>query len=172
MTKEEVIGILGMIPLEVEGGMWRGMFRSDEIIPEGVFEGREGARAAYGSIFYLLTSESVSRMHRLATDELWSFYLGSPCEVLVLRPDGTGYTEILGQDIKNGEKLMTVVPRGCWQGVCMIGPSSENDWALLGTVMAPAYEDSDYEDGTEDLLGQYPEFADKILPLLASPQER
>jgi hypothetical protein len=36
--------------------------------------------------------------------------------------------------------------------------------------MAPGYEDSDYEDGTEDLLEQYPDFRELILPLLARPE--
>ena len=155
-----------MIPLDVEGGMWRAMFRSDETLPEGIFPGRAGDREAYGSILYLLTADAVSRMHRLASDEIWHFYMGAACELLLLCPDGTGHAVRLGQDLLGGECVTTLAPRGCWQGVRMIG---EGDFALLGTTMTPAYEDSDYEDGTEALLKEYPEFADKILPLLARP---
>jgi predicted cupin superfamily sugar epimerase len=63
-----------------------------------------------------------------------------------------------------------MVPRGCWQGVRVIS-DDENDFALLGTTMAPGYEDSDYEDGTEVLLEQYPDFRELILPLLARPEQ-
>lgn len=169
ITKEAIIEKYDMIPLDVEGGMWKAMFRSDEQIPEGMLEGRKGTHDLYGSILYLLTGSSVSRMHRLATDEIWHFYMGAPCELLVLRPDGTGCTERLGHDIAGGENITAMVPRGCWQGVRIISEDA-CDFALLGTTMAPGYENSDYEDGTEELLGQYPEFRDAIIPLLARPE--
>ena len=166
MTKEDIIKAFDMQPLDVEGGMWKAMFRSEEVLPDGLLPGREGEHSLYGSILYLLTDRSVSRMHRLATDEIWHFYMGAPCEILVLEPDGTGYTEKLGQDILRGEKVTAMVPRGYWQGTRIV----KGDWALLGTTMAPGYEDSDYEDGSEELLTQYPEFAEKIVPLLARPE--
>jgi predicted cupin superfamily sugar epimerase len=95
--------------------------------------------------------------------------MGAPCELLVLCPDGTGYTERLGHDITGGETVTAMVPRGCWQGVRVISDDAY-DFALLGTTMAPGYEDSDYEDGAEDLLEQYPDFRELILPLLARPE--
>ena len=166
MTKEYVISKYNMIPLDVEGGMWAAMFRSDETLPEDVLPGRKGSRSLYGSILYLLTDSSVSRMHKLKSDEIWHFYQGAACELLVLNPDGSGYTEVLGDDSEKGEAVTALVKRGCWQGVRIVG---EGDWALLGTTMSPAYEDSDYENGTDALLEEYPNFAEKILPLLANP---
>ena len=167
MTKEEVIKAYDMIPLDVEGGMWKAMFRSDEPLPEGLLQGRKGERVLYGSILYLLTRDSVSRMHRLPTDEIWHFYTGASCELLILCPDGNVIAERLGQDILNGEKVTALAPRGCWQG-CRIADVTDPDaWALLGTTMAPAYEDCDYEDGPDSLLDEYPDFAEKIRPLLA-----
>ena len=184
ISKEDIISHFDMIPLDVEGGMWKAMFRSDEKLPEGSLPGRAGERDLYGSILYLLAGSSVSRMHRLAADEIWHFYMGVPCELLVLRPDGTGYTERLGHNILAGETVTAMVPRGCWQGVRIAASegnetdadsTGENhpscDFALLGTTMAPGYEDSDYEDGTEELLREYPEFSDLIRPLLARPEQ-
>lgn len=169
MTKEDIIRLYDMMPLDTEGGMWKAVFRSDEAVPEGMLTGRKGRHDLYGSILYLLTKGSVSRMHRLASDEIWHFYMGATCELLILKPDGTGYTESLGQDIAGGDKVTAMAPRGCWQG-CRI--SGEGEWALLGTTMAPAYEVSDYEDGTDSLIEEYPEFAEKIRPLLARPEEK
>ena len=166
MTKEEIIQALEMIPLEGEGGMWKMMFRSDEPVPEGFFPGREGPHVAYGSILYLLTGDSFSRMHRLPTDEIWHFYMGAACETTVLCPDGSGYTIRLGQDLLNGETVTAVVPRGCWQGTRIAG---DGEWALLGTTMAPGYEDCDYEDGTQELMEQYPEFREQLEVLLGAP---
>lgn len=169
MTKEELILALGMEPLPGEGGMWKKMFRSSEAVPDGAFRGRQGPHMLYGSILYLLTRDSFSRMHRLPTDELWHFYLGASCETLVLCPDGTGYVNRLGQDIPGGEQVTARVPRGCWQGTRITG---DGDFALLGTTMAPDYENCDYENGTDALLTEYPDFADKLRPLLGAPRAR
>lgn len=166
MTKEDIINLYNMQPLDVEGGMWAAMFRSEEMLPAAVIPGRQGRHNLYGSILYLLTKESVSRMHRLASDEIWHFYMGASCELLVLKPDGNAYTERLGQKLSDGEVVTALVPRGCWQGVRI---HDDGDWALLGTTMSPAYEINDYEDGTEGLLDDYPDFAELIKPLLARP---
>lgn len=163
MTKDEVIRTLNMEPLKGEGGLFRKMFRSDETYPDGLLPGRNGPHAVYGSILYLLTRDTVSRMHRLPSDEIWHFYMGASCETTVLCPDGTGYVNRLGQDLLAGESVTAVVPRGCWQGTRITG---EGEWALLGTTMAPDYEDIDYEDGTENLLEQYPAFSERIRKLL------
>ena len=167
MNPKDIIKKYDMQPLDVEGGMWKGMFRSDESLPQELLPGRKGPHVLYGSILYLLTKDSVSRMHRLATDEIWHFYMGDSCELLILYPDGRGETVRLGQDILNGENVTYMVPRNCWQGV--MRTDNKCGWALLGTTMAPGYEESDYEDGSDSLLLQYPEFKDKIRPLLARP---
>lgn len=167
MKKEEIIAALGMEPLTGEGGMWKKMFRSDEPLPDGLFPARKGPHVLYGSILYLLTRESFSRMHRLPTDEIWHFYLGATCETLVLCPDGTGYVNLLGHDILHGERVTALVPRHCWQGTRIVGAG---EWALLGTTMAPDYEQIDYEDGTEALLAEYPSFSDALRPLLGAPR--
>jgi len=166
MTKEEVVTALGMEPLAGEGGMFKKMFRSDEILP-AVLPGRVGPHVVYGSILYLLTRDSVSRMHRLPTDEIWHFYGGASCETTVLCPDGTGYVNRLGSDLLHGEMPTALVPRGCWQGTRIVG---DGEWALLGTTMAPDYEDCDYEDGTNDLITAYPAFADVLPTLLQRPE--
>ncbi len=168
MTKEDVIKALGMEPLPNEGGLYKKMFRSDEVYPDGLLPGRIGPHVVYGSILYLLTQDSVSRMHRLPTDEIWHFYMGASCETTVLCPDGSGYVNRLGNDLMRGECVTALVPRGCWQGTRIIG---EGDWALLGTTMAPDYEDCDYTDGDDTLLDAYPAFSDALHILLKRPED-
>lgn len=168
MKAEEIIELLDMQPLDVEGGMWKAMYRSDEPFYEETQGDRRGPHVLYGSILYLLRGDSVSRMHRLATDEIWHFYMGAACELTVLCPDGTGYTERLGHDLAAGEQVTACVRRGYWQGARIIG---DGDWALLGTTMAPGYEDSDYEDGTDDLMDEYPQFRENISKLLKRPED-
>jgi len=43
-------------------------------------------------------------MNRLKTDELWHFYTGSPIELLLLYPDGSGEEVILGTDFSAGQR--------------------------------------------------------------------
>ena len=158
LTKERIVELLGLEPLQVEGGMYKKTYRSDEQIAQS--EGRTGPHRLGGAILYLLTRDTFSRMHRLPTDEIWHFYLGAACETTVLLPDGTGYTVRLGQDLECGEAVQAVVPRGAWQGTRLVG---DGDWALLGTTLAPDFEPSDYEDGDrETLLAAYPAFAEAL----------
>lgn len=158
LTKERVIELLGLMPLAVEGGMYRKTYRSEEVLAKS--EGRTGDHRLGGAILYLLTPDTFSRMHRLPTDEIWHFYMGAACETTVLLPDGTGYTIRLGQDLENGEVVQAVAPRGAWQGTRLVG---DGEWALLGTTLAPDFEPSDYEDGDrETLMAAYPAFSEAL----------
>ena len=100
-------------------------------------------------------------MHRLPTDEIYHFYMGDPVDQLQLLKDGSGRIVRLGQDFLKGEKLQSVTPAHCWHGSRLV-PGGE--FALMGTTMAPAYTDSDYEDGVrEELINLYPAFKDEII---------
>src|SRR5581483_11176343 len=100
--------------------------------------------AAATAIYYLLTPDTVSAMHRLATDEIFHFYLGDPVEMLQLRPDGSHRVAILGPDLDAGQRPQIVVPRGVWQGARLV-PGGR--FALLGTTVAPGFDYADYETG-------------------------
>ena len=82
-------------------------------------------------------------------------------------PEDASETLRLGPSLAAGEEPFRLVPRGCWQGTRIVG---DGDWALLGTTMAPDYEDCDYEDGTDALLEQYPAFAEQLRMLLGEPR--
>lgn len=168
MKKEELVKLLDLKPLFGEGGLYKQTYISDETLPETVLPGREGAHELGSAIFYLLTPETFSRMHRLSSDEVYHFYMGASVEMLQLYPDGTGRILRLGHDLAHGEQLQAVVPRGVWQGVRMVG---EGDYALVGTTMAPAYHPSDYEDGVkEELIKAYPAYRDLLEVLADEPR--
>jgi predicted cupin superfamily sugar epimerase len=151
VTAEQVAALLDLEPHPTEGGFFRETYRSDgEFEPGGLYR---GVRAHSTAIYYLLTSETFSAMHRLPGDEVFHFYLGDPVEMLVLRPDGSGEVVVLGSDIE-AMTLQHVVPGGMWQGSCLV---EGGDWALLGTTMAPGFDFDDYVIGTDDLLELYPE---------------
>lgn len=134
------------------------------MIPEsGLPSGYRGARRASTAIYYLLTNETFSAMHRLRGDELFHFYLGDPVEMLHLRPNGTGATITLGTGLEEGMQPQVVVPGGVWQGARM---AAGGRYALLGCTVAPGFEFEDFELGKrEDLVREFPAYAETIRAL-------
>src|SRR5947207_4515584 len=89
MTAEDVIAALGLEPHPLEGGFFRETYRTTQKI-----WGQDGSLAT--AIYYLLTPQACSWMHKLPGDELFHFYLGDPVEQLQLRLDGSGEIVTLG----------------------------------------------------------------------------
>jgi predicted cupin superfamily sugar epimerase len=159
LTAKEVIELLGLKPLPREGGWYRETYRSTLQLPMSVLP---APHAACTAMFYLLTPDAFSAMHRLPTDEVFHFYLGDPVEMLLLGNAG-GQRTVLGPDILHGQLVQHVVPAGLWQGsrLCEGGA-----FALLGTTMAPGFDFADYEHGDRRaLIEQYPFCAEEITRL-------
>jgi predicted cupin superfamily sugar epimerase len=161
MTADDLIQLLGLQPHPKEGGFFRETYRSGEVLPARALAPRyQTDRSVSTAIYYLLTPQTYSALHRLRSDEVFHFYLGSPVRMLQLPPQGPGETLVLGPDLKAGQRLQVVVPRGVWQG-SLLEPGG--DFALLGCTVAPGFDYADYESGPRDeLLAQYPQFADLI----------
>jgi predicted cupin superfamily sugar epimerase len=162
-TVEELITLLNLTP-HPEGGYYRESYRSTERIPNNALPSRyEGDRAYSTAIYYLLTSNTYSALHRLKTDEVYHFYLGDPVEMLQLLPDGRGSVIRLGDEVKSGMHLQVAVPSGVWQGSRLI---LGGECALLGTTVAPGFEFADFEIGRRsELLLSHPRFRDLIVAL-------
>jgi uncharacterized protein len=162
-TAREIIDALGLQPHPIEGGFFRETYRSEGVIPSASLPGMYQAKGdrSYGTaIYYLLTAETFSEMHRLPTEEVFHFYAGSPMRMLQLFPDGTGREVIIGPDVLAGQQPQVVVPPGVWQG-SRLEPGGE--FILLGATMAPGFDYADYEQGRRgELMAQYPEHAEAI----------
>jgi uncharacterized protein len=165
ITAQELKRLLALEPHPREGGWFRQTWRSDAAIPASALParyvaGRDAGRAAGTAIYYLLEPDSFSEMHRLASDEVFHFYLGDPVEMLQLFPDGAGRTVVLGSDLAAGQSMQTVVPQGVWQGSRLL-PGGR--LALLGCTVSPGFEYADYESGLRaDLTAGWSEFAELI----------
>jgi len=161
---KDIITLLGLSPLPGEGGYYVETHRSDGCIPNDVLSSQYAGDRSYATaIYYLLTPDTFSAIHRLPSDEVYHFYLGDPVEMLLLYQDGSGKTIVLGSDLEGGIRPQVVIPRGLWQGshLCLGG-----EWALLGTTVSPGFEFADYEEGQRDfLVGHYPEFEHLIRAL-------
>jgi predicted cupin superfamily sugar epimerase len=138
-----------------EAAPGRGYYRSAERLP--------GNRALSTAIYFLLTQDSFSAMHRLASDEIWHFYLGDPVQMLQLPEHGEGRILTLGTDLAAGVRPQVIVPRGTWQGACLL-PGGR--FALLGATMAPGFDFADFELAQREwLLVAYPQFTELICAL-------
>jgi predicted cupin superfamily sugar epimerase len=170
LTAEELIHFLHLEPLPHEGGWYRETYRSSLQLPADIPARRyRGARSAGTAIYYLLTPDTFSALHRLPTDEVFHFYLGHAVEMLQLGPNSEdgGRVVTLGPDILAGQQLQTVVPAGVWQG-SMLRPGGS--FALMGTTMAPGFDFADYEAADRDaLIAAFPDFAERITLLCPQP---
>ena len=164
---DEIARTLGLVPHPREGGFFREIYRAAETIAPDALPRRYGAPRAFGTaIYYLLTPATFSAMHRLASDEIFHFYLGDPVEQLRLRPDGGGERVRLGTDLAAGERPVAIVPKGVWQGA-RLAPGGR--FALMGCTVAPGFDYADYEHGNRaSLVAAYPAWAGAIGALTES----
>lgn len=166
MTEEAkiIIDRLGMSRIPHEGPWFVATHKSSDLVEGPLADRYTGPRYAYSAIYALMTREDFSAMHRLASDEMWHFYGGSPAEVLLLHPDGHGEVRIFGPDLSNGEEPQLLVSRGTWMGAIPVG--EDKAYTFLANTLSPAFEYDDYEPGYRvELIEAYPDFADRITEL-------
>ena len=158
---KDVIEILGMEPLKEEGGLWSKTICSEDILPGGVMAAYPKERPLYGAIYYLLTPDTFSRMHRLTSNEIWFHHSGPAVRLLLIHPDGKSEVKLLGQDLARGERPQILVPRGTWQGAspdplsCEKCDPDDEIYTLMSTSMTPEYLDSDFETAKYSELKKY-----------------
>ncbi len=159
--------MLGLEPLPEEGGFFAETHRSEVLIPAAALaHAYEGDRNASTTIYYLITPDDVSLMHRLPSTEVFHFYAGDPVQQLHLRPDGTGAVVSIGTDLGAGQRPQVIVPGGVWQGARLAPGGRTQGWALLGCTVTPGFDYADYEHGQRDeLLASWPEWASEIRAL-------
>lgn len=159
----ELIRFLHLQPLPREGGWYRETHRSSLQLPVNILAPRYcDTRSASTAIYYLLTPDTFSALHRLPTDEIFHFYLGDPVEMLQLgpAPEDGGRILTLGSDILAEQQVQTVVPAGVWQGSMLRAGGA---FALMGTTMTPGFDFADYEAADrEALITAFPGFEGKI----------
>lgn len=161
MTAQEVAQALQLKPHPLEGGFFRETYRSrwmvsGEYLPHGI----SGPRSVGTAIYYLITPETFSALHRLPGTEIFHFYAGDPVLMLQLLPDGTSQMVTIGNDLAAGQQPQVVVRGHVWQG-SRLAPGGK--WALMGTTMSPGFDPADYEHGeAQTLIAQYPDVAARI----------
>ena len=144
-----------------EGGYYREVYRSSEIIAADALPARFNKPHVLGtSIYFLLEGHQFSALHRIRSDEIWHFYLGDAVRIVMLHEDGRVMEKILGQDIAAGQSFQVVVPFGWWFGAKVVKSSG---FALMGCTVAPGFDFADFELAErESLLQKLPQRRDLI----------
>jgi hypothetical protein len=147
----QLIATLQLEPLAGEGGFFRRTWRN----------------ATASAIYFLITPDDFSALHRLAQDELWHFYGGDRVEHVQLDPrTGTLRVVRMGIDILAGDEPQVVVPAGNWQGARLATSAAGHGWSLLGCTVSPPWDERGFELGVrDDLLAQFPRNATWIRAL-------
>lgn len=159
MRSAELIKSLGL-QRHPEGGWYREVYRSAEAIPQaGLPQRFHGERAFCTSIYFLLSGDEFSALHRIKQDELWHYYEGDGLIVHVIDKAGAYVQKRLGRDQAVGESFQQVVEAGCWFGATV----KEDGYALVGCTVAPGFDFADFEMAERDaILREYPEHREII----------
>lgn len=145
LDADSVKQILALEPLADEGGWWSQVW----------YDERSSA------IYYLLTHDDFSALHRLPGPEVYHHYLGAPVELVTLDHEIGIEQRILGPDLAAGQRPALAVEGGRWQGSRTTGA-----WSLVGTTMAPRFEVEDFELGDRsELTALFPGASELITEL-------
>jgi uncharacterized protein len=180
MTRDAAFWIrhLELLP-HPEGGYYRQTYRSELMLPKSALPAEiSGDRAASTAIYFLLNEHNFSAFHRIRSDEMWHFYLGSPLVVHVFDASGQ-YSEIhLGGDPDAGEVFQAVVKAGSWFASQLairadahlkpqrhaVGHSKTSQhspakqFSLVGCTVAPGFDFAEFELARrDDLVRRHPQ---------------
>ncbi len=147
---KELVDTLQLHP-HPEGGYYKETYRSTENTQNGL--------SLMTSIYFLLTSDSPSRFHRIQSDEHWYFHEGSPLSIHILdqRELATLY---LGLDLTKNE-----TPHALVKGNTIFGSEIEHNegYALVSCVVSPGFDFSTFKLFTkEELLHEYGDYEEVI----------
>jgi len=164
-TAAELVATLGLEP-HPEGGFFRETYRAAACV-----ETARGERAAVTAILFLVTVDAPSRLHRLASDELWAFQGGLPLELVRLSVFGES-SVVLGDPSGAGgtaRQPQALVHAGVWQGARVAGgrrSPAERAWSLVACIVTPGFDRTDFELGRRDeLLRLFPSQGDLVAAL-------
>ena len=148
LSADEVIEVLGLQPHPTCGYVAETYRSSRQIHAGGLGAPFADGRPAGSALYFLVTPERNVRLHRIQNDQLYHRYLGDALEVLALYPDGSHAVEVVGDDLRAGERVQLFLPGGTFH-------TAITEW--------PGVEPADVELGDpEELAGAFPAAAPLI----------
>ncbi len=164
MNKADIyINELNLLP-HIEGGYYREVYRSDDIIKNSALPDRYTENRTFGtSIYFLLKNNDISKFHRLQSDEIWHFYDGCPIQIVMISPKGKLIEQTLGLDIINGQIPQLLIPKHHWFGAYL---SDVSGFGFVGCTVVPGFEFQDFVLAKrERILSEFPDFKEIIIKL-------
>ena len=161
---QAVIERYGMQENTAEGGYFATVYTAPLLLPANYGTRTPNQQLPIcSSIYYLITSESFSALHRVTSDMLYHFYSGGPVEVLLLDSfNGTRRHRLLelGSDRTTNQQPTLAINAGTWMGSRV---KDDGAFSLMGVSMAPAFDPANYEVGNRAVLSaQFPSAAKLI----------
>ncbi|HED07485.1 MAG TPA: cupin domain-containing protein [Ignavibacteria bacterium] len=144
-----------------EGGYYKEVYRSDEIILKETLPGRYGSDRNYlTSIYFLLVEENVSLFHKIKSDEIWHFYDGSTIKIYILKNDGVLSVKLLGRNLESGESLQVIIKKDTWFCAEVVNKKS---FGIVGCTVAPGFDFNDFKLAEKDeLIKNFPNHKELI----------
>jgi len=144
---------LGLSELVEEGGYYKETYRSDKTI---VLQSEiDGERSISTSIYYLLDGSQFSAFHRLKSDEVWHFYVGSSITLYIIDKIGHLSEVHLGINSEKDEHFQVLLKAESWFAATVNDKSS---FALVGCSVSPGFDYRDFELGDrKKLIETYPQ---------------
>jgi predicted cupin superfamily sugar epimerase len=151
---ENIIKKLSLEP-HPEGGYFKETYRSlGEIIETNLDMDYKGKRNYSTCIYFLLTSDNFSALHRIKQDEIWHFYDGSPIRLHMISELANYSEHSIGRDFNKGEVPQFIVPGGNWFAAEVI---DNNSFSLVGCTVSPGFSFKDFELKTrKELVSMFP----------------
>lgn len=145
---KELVKQLQLLP-HPEGGFYKETYRSLQSI-----DTEAGPRNLCTVIYFLLTSENISKFHRIKSDEHWFWHEGDSLTIHLLSEKG--HEKIgLGPVDKLGNFPQQVVKANTIFGSTV---DTEDSYVLVSCVVAPGFDFKDFElFDTETLCKSFPE---------------
>jgi predicted cupin superfamily sugar epimerase len=150
---------LGLGP-HPEGGYYGEVHRSSATVHPD--DGR-GPRSALTTIYFLLPQGSVSRWHRVQSDEVWHFYEGAPLDLWSASPEGELVDHNRLGALDGAQRPVWAIPAGRWQAA-----RSTGSYTLVGCTVGPGFDFRDFTLASEQptigsvIRARYPALAELL----------
>jgi len=138
-----------------EGGYYCQTHKSELTLDISAINDIKRIRPLFTLIYFLLDREQFSAIHRLKSDEVWHFYIGSPLTLYIFSSTGTFEKRFLGPDFDKNQSFQQVVKTGHWFGADV---DDKSNFSLVGCSVSPGFDFEDFEIGErEKLLKEFPQ---------------
>ena len=145
---KQLVSELNLLP-HPEGGFYKETYRSIDLVKTP-----NGERNLCTVIYFLLTSENVSKFHRIKSDEHWFWHEGSPLNIHLLTEKGYEILP-LGPVDEFGNQPQQLVKA---QVIFGSSVAKADSYALVSCVVSPGFDFQDFElFSADDLLNKFPE---------------